>query len=50
MIYNFFDKKLSGSGVIIEIMSYHELAEELHKSIIRNFEKQKIYSPFKNNI
>ena len=31
-------------------MSNQELAEELHKSIIRKFEKRKVYSPFIENI
>ena len=33
-----------------EIISNKELAEELHKPIIRKFEKQKVYSPFIDNI
>ena len=49
MVYKFFDKKTAGSGV--KSMSQNEqLAEELHKSIIRKFEKRKVYSPFKDNI
>ena len=31
-------------------MSSQELAEELYKQIIRKFEKQKVYSPFIDNI
>ena len=31
-------------------MSKKELAEELHKSIIKKFEKRKIYSSFIDNI
>ena len=50
MLYKFFDKKFSGSGVKIELMPSQELAEELHKSIIRKFRKRKIYSHFKGNI
>ena len=46
MVYNFFDKKTSGSG--IKFMSPNEqLAEELHKPIIRRFKKRKVYSAFK---
>ena len=66
MIYNFFDKKTSGgaatlarsitlarqnrSAVTNENMSKKELAEELHKLIIRKFEKIKVHSPFIDNI
>ena len=39
MIYNFFDTKTSGSG--IKDISNKELAEELHKPIIRKFNKGK---------
>ena len=33
-----------------ENMSDQELVQELHKPIIRKFEKRKVYSPFTNNI
>ena len=33
-----------------KIMSNSELAEELHKPIIRKFGKRKVYSSFKENI
>ena len=49
IVYNFFDKKASG-GIKNEIMSNKELAEELHKPIIRKFEKRKVHSPFIDNI
>ena len=45
-----FDKKSSGNGVKSEIMKNQELAEELHKPIIRKFEKQKVDSSFKDNL
>ena len=35
MACNFFDKKTSGSGIKNENTSNKELAEELHKPIIR---------------
>ena len=35
MVYKFFDKKTSGSSIKIENISNKELAEELHKLIIR---------------
>ena len=58
MVYNFFDKKTSatrankfaGSGIENENLSDQQLAEELHKPIIRKFEKRKIHSPFTDNI
>ena len=52
MVYKFFDKKsASGSGVDNnEIKQNLQLAEELHKPIIRNFKKRTVYSRFKDNI
>ena len=50
MIYNFFDKKTSGSVTENENISNKELAEELHKPIIRKFNKRKVKSPFIDNI
>ena len=50
MVYNFFNKKASGVTVKNETISNKELAEELHKSIIRKFEKRKVHSPLKDNI
>ena len=41
-------KKTSGSGS--KNISNKELAEELHKPIIRNFNKRKVHSPFIDNI
>ena len=38
----FFDEKTSGSGVKKEKGSKKELAEELHKPIIRKFKKRKV--------
>ena len=43
MIYNFFDKTISGSGIKNEIMSDQQLAEELHKHY---YEIQKKKSTF----
>ena len=49
MVYNFSDKKTTGIG--IKAMPQNEqLAEELHKAIIRKFKKRKVYSAFKDNI
>ena len=36
----FFDKKISGSDIEIEIISDIELAEDLNKPIIRKFKKR----------
>ena len=46
MVYKFFDKKSTGSG----IASSSILADGLHKPIIKKFEKRKVYSQFKDNI
>ena len=40
----------SGGAVKGEIMPNEELAEELYKPIIRNFEKRKVHSSFISNI
>ena len=39
MIYKFFEKKSKGSGDNIGLKRSEQLAEELHKPIIRNFPK-----------
>ena len=62
IVYNFFDKRTSDrtstlarsetlatrikSAIENEIISNKELAEELHKQIIKKFEKRKVHSPF----
>ena len=48
MVYKFFDKKSSGSGITNE--SNYQLANELHKPIIKKFKKRKVYSSFRDNI
>ena len=48
MIYKFFDKKSSRSGIVNE--SNYEPANELHKPIIIKFDKRKVYSSFRDNI
>ena len=50
MVYIFFDRKTSGGTVKNEIISNKELAEELHKPIIRKSNKRKVHSPFIDNI
>ena len=47
MFYKFFDKKSKGSGIN---EPNYQLANELHKPIIRKFKKRKVYSSFKDNI
>ena len=47
MVYKFLDKKKSG-GFFNE--SNYQLANELHKPIIRKFKKRKVYSSFRDNI
>ena len=49
MVYKFFDSKVSGSGAKL-IPENEQLANELHKPIIRKFEKRGVYSTFKDNI
>ena len=48
MIYKFFDKKIAGGAVQNKNISNEQLAEELHKLIIRKFKK--VYSSLKDNI
>ena len=65
MVYKFFDKKSMGSGIARSFLkrvtkdtaepsslerSSSILADELHKPVIKNFEKRKVYSQFKDNI
>ena len=50
MVYNFFDRKSSGSGVNIQAMSNEQLGKELHKRIIRKFKKRTLFSGSKGNI
>ena len=49
MVYKFFDSKVSGSSAKL-IPENEQLANELHKQIIRKFEKRRVYSTFKDNI
>ena len=55
MVYKFFDKKSSGANISrgaikTKIMSKQQLANKLHKPIIRKFEKRKVHSSFLDNI
>ena len=48
MVYKFFAKKPSGSGITNE--SNYQLENELHKPVIRKLKKRKVYSSFRDNI
>ena len=56
MVYKFFDSKVEGSGA--KHVNHNtkftpqnqQLAEELHKPIIKKFEKRKVHAAFKDNI
>ena len=59
MVYNFFDKKSAsladkstkGSGVNTKPTPQNQqLTKELHKTIIKKFEKRKVHAAFKDNI
>ena len=50
MVYKYFDKKFTGSRTKNKIKQNHQVANELHKPIIRKFKKGKVYSSFKDNI
>ena len=57
MVYKFFDKKSQGSGrplpSALQLANNKEniqLADELHKPIIGKFNKEKVYSLFRDNI
>ena len=54
MVYKFFDKKSMGSGFKklknTAKSNSSILTDELHKPIIRKFNKRKVYSQFKDNI
>ena len=57
MVYKFFDKKSQGSGRPLSSASKLasnkeniQLADELHKPIIREFKKRKVHSSFRDNI
>ena len=52
MVCKFFNKK-TGSGAIVTskvgMSLIEELAEELHKPVIKKFKKRKVYTRFKDN-
>lgn len=48
MIFKFFDKNLEDTG--IKYMSNYQLANKVHKSIIKKFKRRKVYSSLKDHI
>ena len=50
IIYKLFDKKTSDGATKNKIISNKEIAEELHKPIIKKLEKRKVDSPVIDNI
>ena len=44
MVYKYFDKKSKGSGINNEIKQNKQLAEELHKPIMKKFKRRKVCS------
>ena len=50
VVYKFFDNKARGSGIKNEINETQQLANAIHKPIIRKLKKGKVYSSFKDNI
>ena len=56
MVYKFFDKRSRGSGVDTSLANKsatepsYQLANGLHKQIIRNLKRRKVCSPFRDNI
>ena len=49
MVYRFFDKKSEGSAIVNNKENV-QLAQELHKPLIKKFQKRKVYSSFRDNI
>ena len=45
---SFFDKRSNGSSVAVK--PNYQLANELHRQIIRKFKREKVYSSFRDNI
>ena len=43
MVYNIFDRETHGETVENKNIANKDLAEELNKSIIRNFDKSKVH-------
>ena len=52
IVFNFLNERSKGSGINNQgnLLVISQLAEELHKPIIKNFKRRKVYSSFKDNI
>ena len=52
MVHKFFNERTKESGINNKenLLINLQLAEELHKPIIKNFKRRKVYSSFKDNI
>ena len=56
MVYKFFDKKSSGSGVAASLAKKsaiepnYQFENELHRQITRKFKRRKVYSSFRDDI
>ena len=50
MVYKFLTKKTSGGGIKNDNISNKQLAEELHKPVIRTFNERKVHVSFIDNI
>ena len=52
MVYKFFNERTKGPGINNKgnLLVNSQLAEELHKPIIKNFKRRRVYSSFKDNI
>ena len=49
LVYKFFDQKSKRKWITTNELNY-QLANELHKPVIKEFKKRKVYSLFKDNI
>ena len=50
MVYKFFDKKSAVNGVSDKIKQNQQLADELHKLIIKKFKIIRVYSSFRSDV
>ena len=52
IVYKFFNERTKGSGINNKgnLLVNSQLAEELHKPIIKDFNRRKVYSSFKDNV
>ena len=50
LVYKFFNKNTLDGAVESKIMSNQQLAEELHKPAVREFEKRKVHLSFIDNV